>query len=301
MSFASQVKTELCSVRASACCSKAQCYGMLLFAKRFSVACISLQTENIEVADMFSRLCGECFNVRTRITQGGVKRDTYLVSVISPYDRKKIMLSYGAVDGKRPDTINSDIIKKECCKAAFIRGAFISCGGLSDPNKAYHAKFVIKDKFLANDFYVILCKSGLTPKTYISKNSVHLYYKDSRLIEDLLTKINATKNTLAVMDMGIIKTVKNKLNRQENCMMANLDKTVEASVKQRNAIKILRRKGILETLGEEMCDIAALREEYPDSSLSELCGYYSQPITKSALTRRLNKLVELAGETEGEK
>lgn len=299
MSFASQVKTELCAVRTNACCSMAQCYGMLLFAKRFSAACISLQTENIEVADMFSRLCSECFDVRTRITQGGIKRDTYLVSVISPNDRKKIMITFGAHDGKRPDSINMDIIKKECCKAAFIRGAFISCGGLSDPNKAYHAKFVVKDKLLANDFYRVLSKCGLTPKSYVRENSVHLYYKESQLIEDLLTKINATRNTLAVMDMGVIKTVKNKLNRQENCMMANMDRTVEASVKQRNAIKLLRRKGVLDTLDAELRQIATLREEYPDSSLAELCSYYSQPITKSALTRRLNKLVELADKAKG--
>lgn len=294
MSFASDVKTELCAVRTKSCCSLAQLYGMLLFAKRFSVAGISLQTENIEVADMFSRLCSECFDVRTRTTQGGIKRDTYLVSVISPYDRKKIMLSFGANDGKRPDTINDDIIIKECCKAAFIRGAFISCGGISDPNKAYHAKFIVKDRILANDFYRILNKSGLTPKIYVRDNNVHLYYKESQLIEDLLTKINATRNTLEVMDMGIIKTVKNKLNRQENCIMANLDRTVEASVKQRNAIKVLRASGALQTLDQELRDIATLREEYPDSSLSELCSLYSQPITKSALTRRLNKLVELA-------
>lgn len=294
MSFASDVKTELCAVRTKKCCSLAQVYGMLLFAKRFSAANISLQTENIEVADMFSRLCSECFDVRTRTTQGGIKRDTYLVSVISPFDRKKIMLAFGSNNGKRPDTINDDTIKKECCKAAFIRGAFISCGGISDPNKAYHAKFVIKDRILANDFYRILNKNGLTPKTYVRDNNVHLYYKESQLIEDLLTKINATRNTLEVMDMGVIKTVKNKLNRQENCIMANLDRTVEASVKQRNAIKALRASGALETLDQELQDIAALREEYPDSSLSELCSMYSQPITKSALTRRLNKLVELA-------
>ncbi len=299
MSFASQVKTELCSVRTARCCSIAQIYGILLFAKRFSSANICLQTENIEVADMFSRLCGECFDVRTKITQGGIKRDTYHVSITSPYDRKKIMLYFGANDGKRPDYINNDIMKKECCKASFIRGAFISCGGISNPQKAYHAKFLIKDQLLANDFYRVLCKNSLPPKIYVRENCVHLYYKESQFIEDLLTKINATRNTLEVMDMGVIKTVKNKLNRQENCIMANLDRTVEASLKQRNAIKILKMNGVLETLDKEMQDIASLRVEYPDSSLSELCSLYNQPITKSALTRRLNKLIEISQKTKG--
>ena len=294
MSFAWQVKTELCSIRTSRCCSFSECYGMMLFAKRFSSACISLQTENIDVADLFARLCRECFEARTRITQGGNKRDTYIVSVISPIDRKKIMLSCGCTDGKRPSGINFELIGKECCTGSFIRGAFLSCGGVSDPNKAYHAQFLVKDKLLAHNLYQLLGKCGIPPKTYIRGESVMLYYKESHLIEDLFTTVNATRNTLALMDLEVMKTVKNKLNRQGNCMMANLDKTVEASVKQRTAIQLLKEKGILESLAKELQEAALLRTENPDSSLSELCQLSCEPITKSALSRRLTKIIELA-------
>lgn len=300
MSFAGEVKTELCSVRTSRCCSFAECYGILLFAKRFSSAAICVQTENIEVAELFCKLCSECFDARTKISSGGIKKEVFVVNVVSPSDRKKIMIHYGCNDGKRPERINTDIFKKQCCRSAFLRGVFISSGSVSDPNKTNYVRFTVKDLLLANDLYNILSRIGIEPKSFISNNTATLYYKESQLIEDLFITINATKNTLAFMNVGVMKTVKNKLNRQENCMMANLDKTVEASVRQRTAIMTLKSTGAFDMLDDSLKYAAKLRTDNPESSLSELCRISDKPISKAALNRKLSKLCELAEKQKGE-
>lgn len=192
------------------------------------------------------------------------------------------------------DTINEGFFKCGECAKLFIRGAFISCGTMTDPNVSYHLELIIPDRELFLQLYEFLNKHDLCPKKSKRKNYNILYYKESANIEDFLTYIGAQKVSLQIMNIKILKDIRNNANRLANCDTANIDKTVNAAQMQIDAIKNLITGGKINKLSGELKHTAFLRLENENASLSELASMHTPVITKSGVNHRLSKIVEIS-------
>lgn len=290
MSFSAEVKNELCGIRQKKCCDMAECYGMLALSRCFTKENISLLTEHEETALRFGSLLRSCFGVDTKISLGGVKVQNMNVVVEGKEQRNRIF------DIIEEQNLLEKIMFKECCASAFLRGAFLASGSIADPNKGYHMEFVCNDissaKFLSN-----IAKMYCKPLAISERGRIAVAYtKDSTVIEEILTFINATGHTLEFMNVKIYKDFRNRINRERNCDTANINKTVEAALAQRAAISKLKKSGRLSHLDDDLRLVAKLREDNPETSLSELAMMFDPPKNKAWINRKLNKLKELASE-----
>ncbi len=292
MSYCSDVKNELGQLRLSPCCRYAFAYGLMLFGRAFSAARISMQTTNPEMAALYAKTLEGLFGVKATLACGGSKRPTYKAEVLSAGDRLKILacFDYGITE----DVICEELVQKDCCAASFLRGAFLACGNILDPDLEYRAEFAVHSGALANEMGGFLAAHGLRFKKSTRGRGYVLYTKDSTQIEDFLTLIGAPRRTLDMMNTKIIKSVKNKINRANNCDNANISKTVEASYRQRKAIEYLEQNDRLYSLPQELINAALLRKNNPDAPLKELCNLSEERLTVSGLNHRLTKLVEIA-------
>lgn len=297
MSFSSEVKNELCKVKTPACCRMAECYGMLLFGRAFSLNSIVLNTEYQAVADRLVGHLRRCFRVKATVSLSGVRRNSFTVGVYSKEDCVIIYHRFFAGAVGEGSGLMTEILQKECCVPAFIRGAFLSCGSIVDPRKEYHAEFCLHGNQPAEEFAALLKQQGLSPKISVRGGTKVLYFKGSEQIENLLTLVKATRFMLELAEIKVYKDVRNHYNRVTNCEAANISKTVSAAVAQQKAIARLKKTGGYEKLTAELKAAALLRQTYPDASLQELCRLSETPITKSGLNHRLKKLVELAENT----
>lgn len=291
MSYCSLVKDELINIRLSGCCKPSYIYGFMLFGRSFSVKRIALQTGHENVAKAYSEIIKHTYKSDVEIKCGGNARPTYIAEVKSESDRLKIlaMIDFGISE----TVIDKTLFVKECCVQSFVRGAFLACGNINDPEKEYRAEFTVKNETLANDLHGLLNEYGINLKrTSRGKNTV-LYTKDSSVIEDLLTFMGDTARTLDFMDTKIMKSVKNNINRARNCDNANISRTVEASIKQRTAIEFLEKTDRLYSLPGELLEIALLRKNNPQATLKELCKISKTPITISGLNHRFKRIIEI--------
>ncbi len=295
MSFTSDVKLELCEIKASTCCKNAECYGILLFGRAFSADLISVSTESEDVANRIITLLKHCFGVTPHIYGGGVTKDTFTLSIDKKEDCENILRALGYYGFKKGEKIiKIQNLEDECCLKAFIRGAFLSCGMVSDPNKDYHAEFSVHNNNLASEFFDLLKENNLHPSITKRGNNSIIYFKESGYIEDLLTTVNATNHTLKLAGIKVYKDMRNYYNRLNNCETANITKTVNAAIRERDAILKLINAGEFEKLSAELKSAAELRKNNPEASLSELCSLSGGNITRSGLNHRLKRLVTLA-------
>ncbi len=291
MSFSSDVKTELCELKLPQHTKMPLCYGFLLFCRSFSVDGIKLQTENQAVATLFSKLLSEVYSVNTKIQTGGGKRKVYRIEILSEADRLRLLASvdFGVYNGK----IYLDALDSDAKIASFIRGAFLSCGQISDPVKGARVDFLLRDKQLADEFRALLKDHYIETNISKRQNCYVVYIKRNEMITNLLALIGASFRSLELIEMSIISSVKNNMNRAANCDNANLDRMVEASLRQRKAIDYLEKNGILQTLDEKLISAASLRRGNPDMSIKELCKESKEPISPSGLNHRLKKIMEI--------
>jgi len=291
MSFCSDVKNELLNVRPSGCCKPSFTYGFMLFGRSFSIKKISIQTGNENVAKGYCDAVFSVYKIKPQLSVGGSVRPTFKAEVTDEMDRLKILASidYGVDEG----LINSDVFVRECCAGSFIRGAFLACGNINDPEKEYRIEFSVKQENAADGLLVLLAENGIKMRKTVRSGNFLLYTKESAAIEDLLTLMGAGRVSLDIMDTKIMKSVKNNINRARNCDNANISKTVEASIRQRTAIEFLEKADRLYSLPHELLEAALLRKNNPDATLKELCRLSVTPITISGLNHRLSKIVEI--------
>ena len=200
--------------------------------------------------------------------------------------------------------ISNFLVIDECCKKSYVKGAFVSCAtsniviknynNESKNNSGYHLEFVFNFENLAEDFIKLLAEFGISAKFTVRKNSPLVYIKEYQLICDALALVGAYKSVLMLQNEAAIREVRNNVNRQTNCFNANLNKTVNASVKQLNAIKIIQDKMGLENLDEGLMELCLLRLANPDESLEKLKNLCSFPITKSGINHRFNRIIKIA-------
>ncbi len=302
MSFSSQIKDEILkNSDLPSCCNHAMAYGMLLFGRSFNLSEISLLTDNGAVAEKYTQLIEEVSGVKGKmsISQAG----KYTVDYEKEEDRRTILGTFSSSGKEVVQRIDRGNLSNEaagenwdmgCCDISFLKGAFLSCGTASDPNKSYHIEFVVSYKMLSLDLMKMLNDYGIKAKHMVRRYVNVIYIKDSESIEDLLALVGAHNSALEIMNIKIYKDIRNLTNRRINFENANLSKTATAAFDQMQAIETIKEKGIYPTLSDELKQIANIRYENPDASLRDIGEMCSPPLSRSAVNHRLKKLIALA-------
>ena len=192
--------------------------------------------------------------------------------------------------------IERHIFDDDSMKRAYIRGAFIGGGSISNPEKTYHLEFVTHSEEYARDLCNLVNSFKLNSKVIQRKNSFIVYIKEGEQIVDLLNIIGAHSSLLEVENIRIMKEMRNNVNRLVNCETANLSKTVNAAVRQVESIKLIQSQIGLQRLPENLREVAELRLNYPDESLKELGEMLDPPVGKSGINHRLRKIEKIAEE-----
>ncbi len=292
MSFSSDIKKELCSLEnIQPCCYHAQVYGLVLFA-HFNKFNLSITTENKDVFDLYLKSLTEYVGFKPVTDTSRIKKLTAEITDASK--KEKCFDKFGHSINETSLRINYANIQNECCVASFLRGVFLSCGFVSDPNRNYHLEFVVPYKRLCNDLMKIINELNLEPKYVMRKGNHIVYFKDSESIEDFLAYIGAQNASLYIMSVKIEKDIKNKVNRKLNFEYHNMDKTLSASRRQVEAIKYIKSTAGLAILPDSLRELAVLRLDNPDAPLSELALMLENPVSKSGIKHRLDKIVETA-------
>ena len=298
MSFSAAAKAEICRVMPqNHCCALAECFGVLLFCNSFHGDGIRIITESREFAQRLPRLFRKAFSMSFDACPEETERKL-VFQIRSQRKLETIMEAYGF---SREYTlalhVNLAVVEEECCKTAFLRGAFLAGGSVTDPGKGYHLEMTTTHQSVSRETFALMREvMGFSPKTAGRGGGQVLYLKQSEQISDFLTYIGAPVAAMGIMEARLEKELNNKVNRRCNCDDANTSKVVEAAQEQLAAIRKLRARGQLEGLPGKLRQAAAAREEHPESALTELAEMMEPPITKSAMSHRLKKLVELAGE-----
>ncbi len=299
ISFSAGAKAEICrNIPNKKCCALAQCFGILLFCNSFGTEGVRIITESREFAQMLPKLFHKAFNLDFDVLPEEDAPGKLIFQIIDPEKLDVIMSACGFNREKTLAVyLNLPVVEEDCCKTAFLRGAFLAGGSVTDPGKGYHMELTTTHQNVARECYTLMHESlGFYPKTAGRGGGQVLYFKQSDLISDCLTFLGAPVAAMGIMEAKLEKELNNKVNRRCNCDDANTSKVVEAAQEQLAAIRILRERGSLETLPQKLQQAALAREENPESSLTELAGMMDPPISKPAMNHRLKKLVSMAQE-----
>ncbi len=308
MSFSRDVKEELSKVVDSARhCNLAELAAILTYAGTIPDAkCmqIKIRTENITVARKSFTLLKKTFNISVDasvlIHRSKRKSDRiYTVTVRDPKAAGSVYRALKMADESvflagAGSAVDPLLVQQPCCKRAFIRGAFLCAGSISNPEKSYHFEIVCSSMERARQLQVLIRPFGPDAKIVQRKNHSILYIKEGDQIVDMLNIMGAPVSLMNLENIRIVRDVRNTVNRKVNCEAANINKTVNASVRQMEDIRCLKETKGFEQLPEGLAEIAELRLENPDASLKELGEMLTPPIGKSGVNHRLRKLSQLA-------
>lgn len=282
MSFSSDVKEELSKLGnlANKSCVKAELYGYFCSVNVSEErGVIKFSTESEYNINRFSKLLN---NIN-----------------ISKYDievqGKKFCISVSREESKElKDVLKlSDLTSKEE-ERAYVRGAFLGAGSINNPKNKYHIEVKLKNLEIADKIMDILNNFNINFKILQIKNKCLIYSKDGEEISKFLAFIEASKSVLEFEEIRVYRDIKNNINRLVNCETANLTKTVDAAVKQIEAINKLKRNGKFNELPENLKEIANLRVENPEATLVELGKMLKEPIGKSGVNYRLNAIIKMS-------
>lgn len=297
MSFSSDAKAELCQAKTDRkCCAVAECYGVLLYCNAFSAREIRIITASGGFAARLPKLLRRGFGLRfDSLPDAGTGKKTLIIN-----DRDKLARIFSAFgsepEGSLSHHINFGVIEEDCCRTAFVRGAFLAGGSVTDPEKRYHLELATPHRSVSREMFSVLLDMGFSPKeTQRSGNSL-LYFKKADLIADFFTSLGAPVAAMNVMTAKVDKEMRNTVTRQINCDSANADKTVAAAQEQMAAIRRIVRSYGLDALPEPLKDAALLRITNPEASLADLARLSCPAVTKSCLSHRLKKIMSLAPE-----
>ena len=300
MSFASDAKNEFCKLDSALCCQKAECYGTLLFGRNFTQKGISFYTEHEpsvrRVAQSTKRIAGVCVNITSSCPGKRRERTVYTMSVQGTENILRVLDCFGHTGNEVSLKINLANLENECCRSAFLRGVFLACGSVTDPRKDYHLEYVVPFRNLASDlagFLFDVEELSLQPNILNRKGSYVVYVKGSERIADLLTFMGAPMAAMQLMQVKMLKEVRNNVNRKTNFEAANIDKTATAAAQQVLVIQKIMKGPMFDELPEELRELAVLRLHNPDMSLRELGENLSRPLSRSGVDHRLRRLLKL--------
>ena len=299
VSFSASAKAEVCRMFPNRyCCALAECFGILLFCNSFQPEGIKIITESREFAYILPKLFKKAFNLNFD-SYPSLEAPGKLVFQIWNEEKIDVIMESFGFDAE--DTVslhvNLPIVEEECCKAAFLRGAFLAGGSVTDPGKGYHMEITTTHMSVSGEMYLLMGEVlSFYPKSARRGGSNVLYLKQSEQISDFLTYLGAPVAAMGIMEARLEKELNNKVNRRCNCDDANISKVVEAAQEQLAAIRILKETGMLEKIPAKIKQAADAREANPTASLTELAAMMEPPITKPAMNNRMKKLIQLAGE-----
>lgn len=299
VSFSGGAKAEICRVfPQKRCCALAECFGILLFCNSFGADGIRIITESREFAASLPKLFNKAFSIGfDHLPEPDINGK--MVFQITDFPKiSTIMNAYGfGINGTVSLHVNLPIVEEDCCKTAFLRGAFLAGGSVTDPSKGYHLELSTTHSSVSRETYALLQDAlGFYPKLTSRAGGYILYLKQSDLISDFLTFLGAPISAMGIMEAKLEKELNNKVNRRCNCDEANTSKVVEASQEQLAAIRVLRERGIADKLPQKLQQALIAREMNPESTLTELASMMEPPISKPAMNHRLKKLVDMAKE-----
>ena len=296
MSFSGEVKRELCRVGLGrACCARAEAYGVLLYCNTFTAQELRIITECEEFAIRLPELFDRAFGGLSFDRMPTALEQKYIFQINDWEKLERIIDAFGFDARQSPVLhINFGLLEEDCCRAAFLRGAFLAGGSVTDPNKRYHLELETSHAQASRELQALLTDMGQQPKQVARGGYQVTYFKNSDQIEDLLTLMGAPLSAMALMNTRAEKELRNGVNRRVNCESANLDKAVDAAQEQLEAIRRLYELGRVEELSPQLKETVILRETYPELTLSQLAEEFDPPVTKSCLNHRLRKLVELS-------
>lgn len=299
MSFSGDVKNELCRQGVSRlCCARAEAYGVLLCCSTFTAREVRIVTENADFAPRLPRLFRRAFGVEfDRLPEDETGQEgRKFVFQITGEDKLHTAIDLLGYEARQNLVlhINFAMLEEECCRNAFLRGAFLAGGSVTDPVKRYHLELTTSHLQASRELAALLREMGYEPRQVVRSGYQVTYFKSSRQIEELLTRVGAPLSAMELMNAKAEKDLRNGVNRRVNCEAANVGKVVDAAQEQLAAIGRLYELGRVEGLPEKLKETIVLRETYPELSLSELAAEFDPPISKSALSHRLRKLCALA-------
>ena len=300
ISFSSAARTEICRVLPHKhCCALAECFGILLFCNSFQDDGIKIITESREFACILPKLFKKAFDLDFDSYPSLAAPGKLVFQIREKGKLSAIMEAFGFRLG---DTlalhVNYPVVEEDCCKASFLRGAFLAGGSVTDPEKGYHLELATTHQSVARETELLIREvMDFSPKTAQRGGAQVLYLKQSEQISDFLTCLGAPVAAMGIMEARLEKELTNKVNRRCNCDDANTSKVVEAAQEQLSFIRTLRERGQLDTLPDKLKQAALAREANPSASLSELAAMMEPPITKPAMNNRMKKLMALAKET----
>ena len=316
MSFSARVKEELSHQLSKARhCQIAELAAILSLCGKIHIDeedhfSIRIHTENVAVARKYFTLLKNTFNIKADIS---IRRNAFLKksrsytllvrdheNALRVLEAVKMVDAQGNV-GENLSVVRNLVIQNACCKKAFIRGAFLAAGSLSDPEKFYHFEIVCASLEKAVQLQNVILTFDIDAKIVVRKKYYVVYIKEGSQIVELLGLMEAHVALMELENIRILKEMRNSVNRQVNCETANIHKTVSAAVKQTEDIRYLKAAGGFSDLSEELLETADLRLENPEASLKELGLMHNPPIGKSGVNHRLRKLSNLAETLRGSK
>jgi len=314
MSFSFEVKKELCSKNeaprhcniAEICAIINTCGHIFLNGQNYE---IKIHTESASVAKRYYMLVKNNFNVSSSLSSSKSlkfkKNRQYSVFIDDSVSAKKILSATGLLNPNSKNIphkgINPLIVKNTCCKRAYIRGAFVSGGSVTTPEKGYHIEFVNQDELLSLALSGLINSFGLNSKVMLRKNYYMVYIKDVENIVDLINVMDAPVSLMNFENARILKDMRNNVNRRVNCETANINKTVDAALKQISDIQYIFEQKHHGRISDQLLEMAELRLKNPEASLKELGSMLSMSVGKSGVNHRLRKLSEIADEMRGMK
>lgn len=310
MSFSIETKNELSRTEPEKkCCQLSEIAGFIRVCGSISLAGggkfkIIITTDNAAVARHYKKLIKEYFQVETALVIGEGnnlnKGYRYKLTITPEQKSEQILRETGILlvrEGNNfiSDGIYDDLIKSKCCKKAYLRGMFMASGSVTDPEKGYHLEIVCNSERLAKDLKkMINSYDDLQAKVIPRKNHYVVYMKNSAYIRDTLAIMGANTHVLKYDDVLIKKSMVNETVRITNCDNANTDRTLDASEKQVANIKKIESVRGLDSLPDKLREVALLRLEHPEASLTQLGEMTDPPLKKSGINNRFKKIEEIA-------
>ena len=312
MSFSGKVKEELSRQEATARhCNLAELAALVGMCGSVCISAfgrhgIRIRTENVTVARKCFTLLQKTFNIRSDVSVSlhrGSKTSCQIYTVLVKEHAAAIKVLQALklldADGEIAENVspaNQLLVQMSCCRRAFIRGAFLAAGSISNPEKSYHFEIVCASPERAAQLQALIRTFGPDAKIVQRKKHYIVYIKEGAQIVDMLNIMEAHIALMELENIRIVRDMRNNVNRKVNCEAANINKTVNAAVRQMEDIRYLKDAGKLEKLPENLADMAMLRLANPDASLKELGEMLVPPVGKSGVNHRLRKLSRMAEE-----
>ncbi len=287
MSYAADIKDKLIKSEYDCeFCALAKLSGILRSSARFENGKAEISTESEAVLYAASELLKKAFNIDPKFSFH-TKSKLYKSDMT---EKEQEIISFELM----ADESAESVIPFECCRKAFLEGAFLGGGSVNDPSKKYHLEFNTKLKLYAEDIIKVLESEGILAKLTQRRGRFTVYIKDYESIAAVLGLIGAGAEALELYNVSVEKEMRNEANRIKNCDIANLDKQAKAASRQLAAINKIEKTIGLKALSDVLKEMAEIRKEYPDDAISELGEKLNPPIGKSGVNHRLKRLIEIA-------